>query len=144
MAWAQEIKAEGGLSSIKTVTKLDTGHEEDGYREMTASSVLASAPNVKDIVLDGFSISFMGHQLLKNTRLELYNGRRYGLVGENGTGKSTLLCALSQREVEYPEHIDVFHLVREVAESDSTPMEIVSSCDEERVALEEEAERMAR
>lgn len=32
---------------------------------------------------------------------------RYGLLGENGSGKTTFLEALAARDVEIPEHIDV-------------------------------------
>ena len=38
--------------------------------------------------------------------------RRYGLVGPNGSGKSTLLKALGNREVQIPEHIDIYFLDR--------------------------------
>ena len=34
--------------------------------------------------------------LLQNADLLVSSGRRYGLVGRNGLGKSTLLCALSR------------------------------------------------
>lgn len=32
-----------------------------------------------------------GHKLLADTTLELMRGRRYGVVGRNGTGKTTLM-----------------------------------------------------
>ena len=57
-------------------------------------------------------------------------------------GKSTLLAAIGQRELAIPAHIDIYHLVKEVDPSDSTPMQIVSSCDEERDRLQAEADRM--
>lgn len=32
---------------------------------------------------------------------------RYGLMGENGSGKSTFLQSLAERDIDIPEHIDV-------------------------------------
>ncbi|KAM0881356.1 hypothetical protein ACQ4PT_033001 [Festuca glaucescens] len=46
---------------------------------------------IKDIVLDNFSVSTRGKELLRGASLRISHGQRYGLVGPNGTGKSTLL-----------------------------------------------------
>ena len=69
--------------------------------------------------------------------------RRYGLIGPNGCGKSCLLKALGARDLDIPEHIDVFLLDREIAASDMTALEAVKSVDAERARLEAEAERLA-
>ncbi len=50
--------------------------------------VLASLPTARDIKIDKFSVSMHGTELIKDTLLELSHGRRYGLIGLNGTGKS--------------------------------------------------------
>lgn len=39
----------------------------------------------RDIKIDNFSITFFGNEILIDTQLELNCGRRYGLVGTNGT-----------------------------------------------------------
>ena len=41
-----------------------------------------------------------GKELIQNGELLLASGRRYGLVGRNGTGKTTLLRALAQKEIK--------------------------------------------
>ena len=87
---------------------------ETGYRDMTVTGVLASDINSKDVAFKSFSVVFQGKPLVKDTRLELNNGRHYGLLGPNGVGKSTLLSAIGQREIPIPAHIDVYHLVKEV------------------------------
>lgn len=51
--------------------------------------------NVKDITVDNFSVSVRGREFLKNASVKISHGRRYGLVGPNGTGKSTLLKLLA-------------------------------------------------
>jgi ATPase subunit of ABC transporter with duplicated ATPase domains len=73
----------------------------------------------------------------------LLNCRRYGLLGLNGCGKSTLLAALGCRELSIPEHMDIYHLTREIEASDMSSLEAVINCDEERVRLEKEAEQLA-
>lgn len=75
--------------------------------------------------------------------LILLNFRRYGLLGLNGCGKSTLLTALGCRELPIPEHMDIYHLSREIEASDMSSLEAVINCDEERVKLEKEAEELA-
>lgn len=52
---------------------------------------LASHPRSRDIKIDNLSISFHGCELLQDTMLELNCGRRYGLIGLNGSGKCELL-----------------------------------------------------
>lgn len=42
-----------------------------------------------------------------NAALTLAHGRRYGLIGRNGIGKSTLLRNMALREVAIPSHISV-------------------------------------
>lgn len=69
--------------------------------------------------------------------------RRYGLLGLNGCGKSTLMTALGKRELPIPEHMDIFHLTREIEASDMTALEAVVNCDEEKLKLEKEAEMLA-
>ncbi len=69
----------------------------------------------KDIKVDGIDISIGGKRILTDTSLTLAYGRRYGLVGQNGVGKSTLLRALSRREVAIPTHISILHVEQEVS-----------------------------
>lgn len=68
----------------------------------------------KDIKLDGIDVSIGGLRILADTSLTLAYGRRYGLVGQNGIGKSTLLRALARRELAIPTHISILHVEQEV------------------------------
>ncbi|KAF3673950.1 ATP-binding cassette sub-family F member 2 [Capsicum annuum] len=93
--------------------------------------------------IESLSVTFHGHDLIVDSELELNYGRRYGLLGLNGCGKSTLLTAIGLRELPIPEHMDIFHLSREIEASDMTSLEAVINCDEERLQLEKEAEALA-
>lgn len=50
---------------------------------------------------------------VSDTSIEFTIGRRYGLLGSNGSGKSTFLKCLAAREVPIPDHIDIFLLENE-------------------------------
>ena len=64
--------------------------------------------------MDGIDVSIGGLRILTDTSLTLAYGRRYGLVGQNGIGKSTLLRALARRELAIPTHISILHVEQEV------------------------------
>lgn len=50
------------------------------------TGVLGLHPRSRDIKINNFSITFHGTEILTDTKLELNCGRRYGLVGLNGSG----------------------------------------------------------
>ena len=70
----------------------------------------------KDVKIDNVDVSVGAARILTDTTLTLAYGRRYGLVGHNGVGKSTLLRALSRRELPIPTHISILHVEQEVRE----------------------------
>lgn len=94
--------------------------------------------NVKDITIDNFSVSARGKELLKNTSVKISHGKRYGLIGPNGMGKSTLLKLLAWRKIPVPKNIDVLLVEQEVVGDDRTALEVVVSANEELVELRNE------
>ncbi|KAI9025532.1 P-loop containing nucleoside triphosphate hydrolase protein [Hyaloraphidium curvatum] len=89
----------------------------------------------KDIALENFDISYGGHVILKDAAIQLSFGRRYGLVGRNGIGKTTLLRAISTRELYVSQNISVLHVEQEVVGDDTPAIRSVLSADLEREAL---------
>jgi ATP-binding cassette subfamily F protein 3 len=68
--------------------------------------------------------------------LRLYPGRRYGLIGRNGIGKTTLLAAMANYEIkDFPTWIRVMHVEQEVTGDDQPVMAAVLSADAERELL---------
>lgn len=55
----------------------------------SCTGTLAVHPRSRDVKIENFSITFFGAELLQDTMLELNCGRRYGLLGLNGCGKSS-------------------------------------------------------
>ncbi|KAM7186026.1 protein GCN20 [Naviculisporaceae sp. PSN 640] len=95
----------------------------------------------KDIKIDNTDVSIGGLRILTDTTLTLSYGHRYGLVGNNGVGKSTLLRALSRREVAIPTHISILHVEQEITGDDTPALQAVLDADVWRkVLLKEQAE----
>lgn len=94
--------------------------------------------NVKDITIDNFSVAARGKELLKNASVKISHGKRYGLVGPNGMGKSTLLKLLAWRKIPVPKNIDVLLVEQEVVGDDRSALDAVVSANEELVKLRQE------
>lgn len=74
----------------------------------------------RDLKIDSFDISIPGKRILVNASLTLAFGRKYGLVGRNGIGKSTLLRYLSSRQLPVPKYLTILHVEQEMS-GDDTP-----------------------
>ncbi|CAL4962814.1 unnamed protein product [Urochloa decumbens] len=105
----------------------------------------AAADSVRDIVLDGFSVSVAGAKLFDGATLRVAHGRRYGFVGPNGKGKSSLLRLLacrSCRKLPVPWSIDTFLVEQECDGDGRPPIEAVLAADMELAALRAERDRL--
>lgn len=49
-----------------------------------------------DLILENISLVIAGKTLLEATNLKLAYGKKYGLVGRNGIGKTCLMNALAR------------------------------------------------
>ena len=86
-----------------------------------------------------------GQMLLDNAELKINYGKRYGIIGRNGIGKSVLLRAISSREGPFsciPTWYSILHVEQEIVGDDRSPLEVVLASDRERLWLLEEAKRM--
>lgn len=102
----------------------ETESYEEFYMKVNPLQLGADQAKSKDIKVDGIDVSIGGKRILSDTTLTMAYGRRYGLVGQNGIGKSTLLRALSRREVAIPTHVSILHVEQEV----SLSLRLVCSC----------------
>lgn len=102
------------------------------------TGVLASQQQAMDVKIEQFSMRVYGKEFIKDTKLELNFGRRYGLIGMNWSGKSTMLAAVAAREVPIPEHIDIWFLDSEAKPEDTTAVQaVVNVVADEHKRLEE-------
>lgn len=98
-----------------------------------------------DIRIENFDVSFGERCLLQGAELSLASGRRYGLIGRNGLGKTTLLKMLASRSLRVPSHISILHVEQEVAGDETAALQSVLQSDTAREdLLEEERQLNAR
>lgn len=106
---------------------------------------------VQDIAMTGVNIGYGGALLIADAELKLNMGRRYGLIGRNGYGKTTLLKHMARHDVygsgaqKFPTNIRVLHVEQEIAGTSQGVLESVLMADVERdTLLKEEAALNAR
>ncbi|XP_035190083.1 ATP-binding cassette sub-family F member 3 [Oxyura jamaicensis] len=98
-----------------------------------------------DVRIENFDVSFGERVLLTGADLNLAFGRRYGLVGRNGLGKTTLLKMIASRSLRIPSHISILHVEQEVAGDETPALQSVLECDTTRESLlREEKELTAK
>ncbi len=87
-----------------------------------------------------------GRVLLENASVRVSEGHRIGLVGRNGTGKSTLFKLITGEiepdagDVSLPRGCRIGVVAQEVRGDEGTPLDYVLAADTERAALLAEAE----
>lgn len=125
------VSTSASAASLATLDLNDTTHgNANGQADLdsihrTVTGVLTSRPTSRDIKIDGFSMGVNGQELVQDCTIELTIGRRYGLLGQNGCGKTNFLQCLANREVPIPDHMDLYHLCEEAAPTSRTALETV-------------------
>lgn len=105
---------------------------------------LSGSNRERDINVHNFNISFAGQLLLDSAELRLAFGRRYGLVGRNGIGKTTLLRHMATFDIEgFPRHHRVLHVKQEVQASELSVLSAVLEADVERNQLMQREKEIA-
>ncbi|KAF4532368.1 hypothetical protein B566_EDAN003672 [Ephemera danica] len=89
----------------------------------------------QDIRIENFDVAYGDRVLLQGADIILAFGRRYGLVGRNGLGKTTLLRTISSGHLQIPSHVSVLHVEQEVVGDDTPALESVLQCDTKREDL---------
>ena len=103
------------------------GHLSESAQTMLhESSTVDYAVDVQNAIL-----AFAGRVLLRGCDLRFVRGRRYGLIGQNGVGKTTLLNRLAAKDITgFPQDLKTWYIRHEVV------------C-EDGVSVVDYAERMA-
>lgn len=126
-----------------TVKKLTDQMDKHGLSDRVTTGVLASLAASRDVKVTSASLVFHGKVLITDTTLELNYSRRYGLLGENGCGKSTFLKAIDRREYPIPEHVDIYLLNEGAPPSDLGALEwVVREAELEMERLDKKAEEI--
>lgn len=124
------------------VAMLEAEEEGEAGKASVSNMVIPdyrSGRNEKDIHLNNVSLSLdNGTSLLNDGQLKLAHRRRYGLVGANGVGKTTLLKAIAAFEIEgMPRHHRILHVRQEIraAGGEISVLQAVMDADIERNTL---------
>ncbi|CAJ0579134.1 unnamed protein product, partial [Mesorhabditis spiculigera] len=117
--------------------------ELENAKARSVAGALTSNPKSVDLKIEGLTVTFHGREIITDTKLELNMGRRYALIGINGSGKSTIMQAIYNRELPFPEHLDMFMVSREMEASTKTALQAVIDVDAERKNLERQSEELA-
>ncbi|KAK9458413.1 P-loop containing nucleoside triphosphate hydrolase protein [Dipodascopsis uninucleata] len=138
---------QGGADDVETnpvadeLSKLKLQQDKHGISDRVTTGVLASLETSRDLKITSVSLVFHGKVLIQDSTLELNYGRRYGLLGENGCGKSTFLRALAAREFPVPEILDIYLLNEPAEATEYTALEyVVREAEIELKRLELQAE----
>lgn len=94
--------------------------------------------NATDIHIENFSINAHNKLLYDNASLHINAGGKYGLVGPNGQGKTTILKMIALGELKIPPKIDCLYVEQEVVADDTRAVDAVLKADAERWTLLEE------
>lgn len=97
-----------------------------------------------DCVIEDFKMRSPGGQILiQNSELRLVQGRRYGLIGKNGIGKTCLLNEIVGKKIpEFPNQLDVHLVKQEVPQDEKTVLEYVMASDRQKQKLEALEEKL--
>ncbi|XP_056876594.1 ATP-binding cassette sub-family F member 1 isoform X2 [Takifugu flavidus] len=135
----KQMEYERQLASVRAQNALEG---DFSISQAELSSRQAMLENASDIKLERFSISAHGKELFVNADLLIVAGRRYGLVGPNGKGKTTLLKHIANRALSIPPNIDVLLCEQEVVADDTPAVQAVLKADTRRLKLLEDERRL--
>ncbi|XP_029590915.1 ATP-binding cassette sub-family F member 1 isoform X2 [Salmo trutta] len=133
------IEYEKQVASVRAANAIEG---DFSVSQAELSSRQAMLENASDIKLERFSISAHGKELFVNADLLVVAGRRYGLVGPNGKGKTTLLKHIANRVLSIPPNIDVLLCEQEVIADDTPAVQAVLKADTRRLKLLEEERQL--
>lgn len=92
-------------------------------------------------MVTGVTLIIGGKALLENATIKLVRGKKYGLIGRNGIGKTMMINSISRGEIEkFPTDIHMLQVEQEVVGDDETVLSHILACDVERTDLLEELE----
>ncbi len=138
-AASQKYERKAAKEQRKWLEELESqfvGEEDNNKVSTMMLPDYSAGTKEKDIHVHNFNITYGGKLLLESADLNIVYGRRYGLIGKNGIGKTTLLKHMATFNIEgFPRHHRVLHVKQEVKSSTDTVLQVVLESDIERITL---------
>jgi ABC-type dipeptide/oligopeptide/nickel transport system ATPase subunit len=136
-ALREEMEEQERQRALKeSMDVLNHDDEEETREELMEHS----QDNSADVHLRHFDLPNLrggGPDLLQNASLTLSKGRRYGLMGRNGCGKTTLMTFMANRQISgaIPKHMTMLLVRQEIMGNDWTAVETVLKSDVKRESV---------
>lgn len=87
-----------------------------------------------DLILDNVNVIVGGRELLNDSRVKLAHGRKYGLIGRNGIGKTCFMNSLARGEFDKtPKHLQILLVEQEITGVEKSALDLVIETDAERI-----------
>jgi ATPase subunit of ABC transporter with duplicated ATPase domains len=83
--------------------------------------------NEEGIIINNFNLVYGEKVLYKDTSIKLLKGGRYGFIGENGKGKSSILKVIKDIYINNTQSINILYVNQEFTELELSPFEILDS-----------------
>ena len=121
-------------------TNHDTGLNNENDNHNDEQTMMETASIMSDVHFQNFDLPNLrggGPNLLTNASLSLARGRRYGLMGRNGCGKTTFLTFMSQRHIAaaVPINMSMLLVRQEIMGNQWTAVETVLKSDVKRESV---------
>ena len=114
--------------------------EEPKVGNSVASMMDSSSDNMQDVHFRNLDLPNLrggGPNLLQNASVTLARGRRYGLMGRNGCGKTTFMSFVALRQIPeaVPKNMNMLLVRQEIIGNDWTAVETVLKSDVKRESV---------
>jgi len=131
----EKKKAAKQAKYLADAAEMEGEDSQFALSQQESSTRGALLENATDIKIEKFSISARGKELFVNASLTVTAGRRYGLVGPNGMGKTTLLVHIARRQLKIPPNIDVLLCEQDIQVDETPAVTMVLNADKKRLQL---------
>ncbi|GMI51273.1 hypothetical protein TeGR_g2074 [Tetraparma gracilis] len=148
-------KAAEAVAAMELANEMANATSEEAKRELAleqlnkdhiqvtyAANKRKIAATDKDINVQDVAITFHGKALVEDTEIVINYGNRYGFIGNNGCGKSTIMKAIAARAIPIPDNLDIYFLNSEYPATDISALQAVFESDDEVAALNAQAEAL--
>ena len=98
--------------------------------------------NDNNLSIKEFSLSAGKKKLFENSSLSLSEGKKYGLIGKNGCGKTSLLKSLANNKFKLNDNFLITYVEQEIEDSEKTPLDLVLASNRRMLEIKMETEKI--
>eukprot|EP00559_Dactyliosolen_fragilissimus_P005911 CAMPEP_0184861498 /NCGR_PEP_ID=MMETSP0580-20130426/6172_1 /TAXON_ID=1118495 /ORGANISM="Dactyliosolen fragilissimus" /LENGTH=875 /DNA_ID=CAMNT_0027359019 /DNA_START=64 /DNA_END=2691 /DNA_ORIENTATION=+ len=150
----EEAERKRAIQEAMDLYTEDNNHNNENSNNHPDRLLDAAADNSADVHIRNMDLPNLrggGPDLLQNASITIARGRRYGLMGRNGCGKTTFLTYLAQRQMAgaVPKKMTMLLVRQEIVGNDMSAVETVLKSDVKREGVkkfikycEDEIERL--